>query len=166
MASKKAWTHDNVNNKSVDWYTPPTIFEDMDVNFDLDPCHPVDRIEWIPVDRTFNIEDDGLTQPWNGFVWMNPPYGKYTKAWLEKMHKHRNGVALVFARTDTQWYHQYVKYADAILFINKRVKFVDGLGKTAGSGAGSGSMLIAWGEKGIQALKNYHDKNDGHLIIN
>jgi hypothetical protein len=40
----------------------------------------------------------------------------------------------------------------------QRVKFFDGLGKTSGNGAGSGSMLIAWGEENVQALERMRDK--------
>ena len=39
------------------------------------------------------------------------------------------------------------------LFLNGRIKFVDGLGATSGNGAGSGSMLIAWGSRAVVALK-------------
>ena len=70
------------------------------------------------------------------------------------MHIHRNGIALVFARTDCAWFHNYVIQADTILFVQRRIKFVDGLGKTSGNGAGAGSMLIAWGADAVAALKN------------
>ena len=60
---------------------------------------------------------------------------------------------MVFARTDCKWFHDYVAKADAILFLSGRVKFVDGLGVTRGSGAGSGSMLVAWGDEGVSALQ-------------
>jgi hypothetical protein len=83
---------------------------------------------------------------------------------LEKMHKHRNGVALVFARTDCGWFHDSVAKADAILFLRGRVKFVDGLGVTGGSGAGSGSMLIAWGADNVTALESMKDV--GFLVRN
>lgn len=78
------------------------------------------------------------------------------------MNEHRNGVSLVFARTDTKWYHDYVAKADAILFLRGRIAFVDGLGATGGSGAGCGSMLIAWGDDCVEALQNMTDL--GHLI--
>ena len=164
MSNKtRAWTHDSINNKSEDWYTPPHLFEDMGLEFDLDPCAPVGGVPWIPATRHYSIEDDGLNQEWVGKVWLNPPYGKHTLSWLSKMHNHRNGVSLVFARTDTKWYHDYVAKADAILFLKGRIKFVDGLGKTGGSGAGSGSMLIAWGDDNVEALKRMSDK--GHLVV-
>jgi len=80
------------------------------------------------------------------------------------MHDHRNGIALVFARTDCKWFHDYCTKADAILFIKSRVKFIDGLGVTSKSGAGSGSMLIAWGSDNVEALKKMRDK--GFLVVN
>jgi phage N-6-adenine-methyltransferase len=158
------FTHDNKNNASVDWYTPSWIFQRLGLNFDLDPCQPPEGIKWIPAKKYYSLQDNGLLQPWSGRVWLNPPYGKHTTAWLQRMHKHRNGIALVFARTDCAWFHEFVAKADAILFLRGRIKFVDGLGKTGGSGAGSGSMLVAWGEENVRALKVMQDI--GHLVLN
>lgn len=177
----KGFTHDNVANKSVDWFTPRWIFDDLGIEFDLDPCAPalgvfsneslrnygVNPVEynggvpWIPAKNHYDIYTDGLISDWGDSstrVWLNPPYGKHTSHWLEKMHKHRNGIALVFARTDCNWFHDYVANADAILFIKQRVKFVDGLGVTSGNGAGCGSMLIAWGNDNVKALERMQHK--------
>ena len=161
---KMGFTHDDVKNKSVDWYTPPWIFNRIGLTFDLDPCHPEEKIPWIPVNRTFNIKDDGLKQPWDGLVWLNPPYGKHTLQWVEKMHLHRNGILLVFSRTDCKWYQNYVAQADVILFLRGRVSFVDGFGVTSNNGAGCGSLLAGWGEIAKQALINMSDC--GHLVVN
>lgn len=161
---QKGFTHDNVNNKSVDWYTPPWIFERLGLEFDLDPCSPVGGVPWIPAKKHYSLVDDGLTQDWeNDLVWLNPPYGVATGAWLNKMHNHRKGIALVFSRTDCAWYHDFVSKADAILFLRGRVKFVDGLRLTSCSGAGCGSMLIAWGEESMLALEKM--KDCGHLVF-
>lgn len=159
MSSKSGgFTHDNVDNKSVEWYTPKWIFDKLNLEFDLDPCAPDGGIAWIPAKKHFSIKDDGLKSSWgDSLTWLNPPYGKFTGEWLAKMHYHRNGVALVFARTDCAWFHDSVAKADAILFLKGRVRFVDGLGVTGGSGAGCGSMLIAWGGVGVDALKNMSD---------
>lgn len=151
---KKGFSHESQKNVSVDWYTPKWIFDELNLEFDLDPCSPIGGISWIPTKKYFALpESDGMKLSWEGRVWLNPPYGKETKGFLEKMHGHRNGVALVFARTDCAWFHDFVAKADAILFLRGRVKFVDGLGATGGSGAGSGSMLIAWGEDNVAALQ-------------
>jgi phage N-6-adenine-methyltransferase len=153
-AETTGFTHESYKNISVDWYTPKYIFDNLGLTFDLDPCQPIKGVPWIPAKKFYTEVDDGLAQEWNGLVWCNPPYGKFTKDWLKKMNNHKNGVALVFARTDCAWFHDYCTKADAILFLKGRIKFVDGLGKTGGSGAGSGSMLIAWGDVAKNALKN------------
>lgn len=159
------FTHDDANNKSVDWYTPPWIFECMGITWDLDPCQPPEGIPWIPTLCRYSLAENGLTAPWFGRVWLNPPYGKHTGNWLAKMHEHRNGIALVFARTDTYWFHDYVAKADAILFLKGRIAFVDGLGVTGGGGAGCGSMLIAWGEQNVAVLHGMADLGMIHLRI-
>lgn len=161
---KAGFSHEERNSQNVDWYTPPWVFQRLGLDFDLDPCQPPDGIKWIPAKQRYSIHDDGLMQPWSGRVWLNPPYGKHTPAWLERMHNHRNGIALVFARTDCAWFHESVAKSDAILFLRGRVKFVDGLGVTGGSGAGSGSMLVAWGRENVDALLAMRDL--GHLVHN
>lgn len=149
---KVGFTHESQNAASVEWYTPPSIFSTMGVTFDIDVCAPKGGLPWIPAKQSFCIEDDGLSQEWVGNVWCNPPYGKETTKWLEKLSNHGNGIALVFSRTDCKWFHKYVTTADAINFLEGRIRFVDGNGKTGNSGAGSGSMLIAWGKDNVQAI--------------
>lgn len=156
------FTHDNKDNTSVDWYTPQWVFDELGLEFDLDPAAPEGGVPWIPAKKFYCESDDGLVKPWEGRVWLNPPYGKHTGAWLARMHVYRNGVALVFARTDCKWFHDYVAKATAILFLKGRVKFVDGLGKTGGSGAGCGSMLVAWGTEEAWALQDMADKGFGY----
>ena len=161
---KTGFSHEDRGSVNVDWYTPPWVFQRIGLEFDLDPCQPPGGVWWIPVKQRYSIHDDGLSQPWTGRVWLNPPYGKHTAAWLKRMHNHRNGIALVFARTDCAWFHESVAKADAILFLRGRVKFVDALGVTGGTGAGSGSMLVAWGHENVTALSTMRDI--GHLVHN
>ena len=154
----KGFSHESHANKSVDWYTPKWIFDAIGLQFDLDPCQPEGGVPWIPATSYYTIADNGLSSEWHGRVWLNPPYGKFTKDWLAKMHQHRNGISLLFARTDCAWFHDYCAKADAILFLQGRIKFVDGLQATGGSGAGSGSMLIAWGDECVAALEKIKDR--------
>lgn len=149
----KGFSHESAAALSVEWYTPPWIFQALGINFDLDPCHPGDRLPWVPVSLIYSLPLNGLLMPWSGKVWCNPPYGSETINWLAKMSAHGNGVALVFARTDCAWFHEHVTTADAVLFLKGRVRFVDGAGVSGGGGAGSGSMLIAWGAENVKALE-------------
>lgn len=153
----KGFTHESSDAMNqIEWYTPKWIFEAMDTKFDMDVCHPINTIPYIPASKKYTIKDDGLNQPWIGKVWMNPPYGKSIDKWLEKFYNHQNGIALVFARTDTQWFHKYCATADAILFLSGRIKFVDGLGKKSGS-PGCGSMLVAFGKENVKTLESMYE---------
>lgn len=160
MSKQKSmgFTHDNKNNATHDWWTPPWIFETLGLDFDLDPASPEGGVPWIPAKKIYTAEEDGLIQDWQGMVWLNPPYGKHTSAWLNKMHQHRNGIALLFARTDCRWFHDFVIKADAILFLKGRVSFIDAQAITKSQGAGAGSMLIAWGKDCVDALDTMSGK--------
>ena len=158
MVSKLGFSHESHQIKSEDWYTPEWVFDMLGLTFDLDPCQPIGGIPWVPCKKFYTLEDNGLSSEWIGTVWLNPPYGKKTKDWLSKMHQHRNGISLLFARTDCKWFHEYCAKAGAILFLNGRIKFVDGLGVTTSSGPGSGSMLVAWGDECAEVLKNLSHK--------
>ena len=155
------FTHDNVANKTVDWYTPAYVVDTLrrcGAHFTLDPCAPVGGVPWLNMPKSYSLHEDGLAQSWAcESVWLNPPYGRYTPAWLEKLavsaKEGANGIALVFARTDCGWFHDATKFASGILFLKGRIKFVDGLGKTAGNGAGAGSMLIAYGAGNAAVLR-------------
>lgn len=135
-----------------EWLTPPHVFEAVGP-FDLDTCAPISP-PWHIAPKSFTINDDGLAQPWGGaFVWCNPPYGTQTAKWLAKMADHNNGIALIFARTDTRMFHDYVFQADAILFLKGRLSFYDVNGVKGGT-AGAPSCLIAFGAKAVERLRN------------
>jgi len=152
------FTHESHKSKTIEWYTPPWVFDKLGIEFDLDPCAPeLPLADWIPAKKRYTKRDNGLAMEWDGRVWLNPPYGRHTQEWLEKMHLHRNGIALVFARTDTIWFHKYAKGADAILFLKGRIAFVDGTNTTAQSGNPAASMLLAWGNYCVEALTSISD---------
>lgn len=153
MEVKTGFTHESQKAESVEWYTPPSIFDGLNCNFSMDVCAPEGGLSWIPALRFLSKKDDGLKTPWYGFVWCNPPYGKETPLWLSKLQNHGNGLALVFSRTDCKWFHDYVATSDAVLFLKGRVKFVDGNGDSGNSGAGNGSMLIAYGQQAKELLE-------------
>lgn len=136
---------------TVVWLTPPNIIEALGP-FDLDPCSPEVR-PFETASRYYTEKDDGLAQPWSGRVWMNPPYGPGMDRWLEKLAAHGDGLTLIFARTETRAFFDHVwDKADALLFIKGRLKFhrPDG---TIGLAAAAPSVLIAYGERNVQALE-------------
>ena len=164
MRKRSGFTHESRKNESKEWYTPVEIFDALGCTFDMDVCSPGKEIvPWIPADRHLTIADDGLTADWEGFVWVNPPYGDSTAPFLKKLSAYRNGIAIVFSRTDTAWFHEYVSEADAVLFIRRRVKFIPARAASVyaktqkplsgPSGCGCGSMLVGYGEQANRALE-------------
>jgi len=145
--------HQSANMRSEDWITPPEIVDSLGV-FDLDPCSSINQ-PWPMAENNYTKHDDGLGQPWTGRVWLNPPYGLVAKEWLEKLANHGNGIALIFARTETRMFFDTVwDRADALLFIKGRLYFYYPDGNRATANAGAPSVLVAYGKNNTEALEN------------
>lgn len=137
---------------TVEWYTPPGIFDALGLTFDLDPCAPPGGLPWVPAARSYCEADDGLSQPWEGRVWLNPPYGPGTAVWMRRLAAHGHGVALVFARTETEWWHATVGSASAVCFIAGRLTFVDAEKKPGRFNSGAPSALVAYDDDCARAV--------------
>lgn len=116
------------SSKTIEWPTPQWLFDKLNGEFlfTLDVCANEHNKK---VSNYFDIKTDGLKQKWSGSCWMNPPYGKTIKDWVKKAAEERkNGVltvALIPARVDTKWFHEYVLGHAEIRFLNKRLEFGD-----------------------------------------
>jgi len=147
-------SHQSAAMLKDEWLTPPIIINSLGA-FDLDPCSPGSRRPWDTAAVHYSIEDNGLHQPWAGRVWLNPPYGRETGRWLERLANHGNGIALIFARTETDMFFRYVwERADAILFLRGRLHFHHVDGRRAEANAGAPSCLIAYGAQNVESLGN------------
>lgn len=144
-----------------EWLTPREIVQALGP-FDLDPCSPIVR-PWETAKRHFTIKDDGLSQEWQGRVWLNPPYGQFTDEWLEKLTLHGNGIALIFARTETEtWFNWVWPKASGILFLKGRLYFHHVSGLRAKANSGAPSALIAYGRENAEAIIG--SKIAGHFV--
>jgi hypothetical protein len=144
-------SHESSRAQNDEWLTPRHIIDALGP-FDLDPCAPITR-PWDTAARHYTIADDGMRQPWDGYVWLNPPYTDWRR-WMHRLAEHGNGVALIFARTETRDFHEQVwAKADALLFLKGRLRFCRVNGKPADS-AGAPSVLIAYGERAATLLAN------------
>jgi hypothetical protein len=139
-------SHQSAKSQKDEWLTPPRIISDLGP-FDLDPCSPIDR-PWPTAEKHLTVNDNGLLQPWSGFVWCNPPYGLEAVRWLERMAMHNNGIALIFARTETDMFFRYVwEKATSVLFLKGRIHFHHVTGERAKANSGAPSVLIAYGRR-------------------
>lgn len=115
-------TGSDVSATTHDWLTPPELIAALG-HFDMDPCAS-EYQPWKTADRQFTIHDDGLAREWVGRVWCNPPYGPHAEKFLKRLAEHGDGIALIFARTETKAFQEYCfGRADAMLFMAGRIKF-------------------------------------------
>jgi len=131
---------------SDEWYTPEKIPAALGP-FDIDPCagpmkHAARNIR--------HPEECGLSVEWSGRVWLNPPYSN-VHDWLAKLIAHNDGIALVNARPETQWFQKSVERATAVLWLRGRVDFARPDGKKAHPPVGS--VLVAFGQRNAEALE-------------
>jgi len=139
-------------DNSVEWYTPRRIFDALGLEFDLDPCSPGRAVvPWIPARRHIVLPENGLAAPWTGRVWLNPPYGRDTRSWLERLAGHGNGVALVFARLETKWFQEVASTADVVCFVRGRISFEKS--DNCPGHPDHGSVLLAWGADNVEAVR-------------
>jgi len=140
-ARKKRSVH--FRSETDDWATPHKLFDELDreYGFTLDVCASADNAK---CERFYTIADDGLTQPWHGVCWMNPPYGRTIGRWVHKARQSsREGatvVCLLPARTDTAWWHDEITpHATEIRFLRGRLHF-----NGASSGAPFPSAIVVF----------------------
>lgn len=120
------------SSKTDRWATPQSLFDvlDREFSFTLDPCADETNHK---CNRYFTQEIDGLSQDWGGeTVFCNPPYGRDIKNWVKKSRDEAQKpnttvVMLIPARTDTQYFHDYIyqKPNVEVRFIKGRLKFGD-----------------------------------------
>lgn len=138
--------------KTDSWLTPLWIIEALGNDFDLDPCgfhhHKTAKEIW-------QLPKCGLTNKWNGKVWLNPPYSN-AREWIKKMKKHRNGSVLIFSRTGP--FGEFMEDCDHLFFFRKRVRFMNPSLELAKYNPGSDSMILSWGHQDFSKLNGVQIK--------
>lgn len=156
--------HQSHKMMKEEWITPKHIIDAFGYGyFDLDPCAAVKQ-PWSCAREAYTKEQDGLSHSWFGNVWLNPPYGNKTRSWLSRLADHGNGIALIFARTETDVWFRYVwSKTSAVLFLKGRLYFCHVDGTRAKHNSGAPSALIAYDQVNAQALATCG--LEGKLII-
>ena len=155
--------HFKSSNK--EWETPLSVFKPLEKEFNivLDVCASQENTK---CKAFFNRKSNSLSRSWlvgSDFpkgtlaVWMNPPYGRGMERWVRKAHEEtKNGVttiALLPARTDTSWFHNYIYNKHEVRFYKGRIKFVD-----AQSTAPFPSMVVIFKPTKVNRIKTIWKK--------
>lgn len=137
---------------SVEWMTPKEVFDPLhkEFGFQLDACASP-GMERVP--RFFSPAQDGLQQSWASqadVIWCNPPYGRQLKNWVQKCYeescKGATVVMLIFAVTDTKFWHEYCMKAREIRLVEGRIRFVNPDGRQ-GPATKSSAIVVFDGEQ-------------------
>ena len=137
-----------------EWLTPHWIIDAIGP-FDTDPCASIERPFDIGQKHNYTYLDNGLMQNWEGRVFCNPPYGKHLAGWLNKCALHKNVIAMIFVRTDTAAFHNYIfPYAHSIMFMSCRMRFINNRGEISSNLAGSPSSLISYDQNNTDVIND------------
>jgi hypothetical protein len=143
--------HQSARAGSNVWLTPLRLIQALGP-FDLDPCSLQHR-PWDTARHHIAPPDDGLTAPWWGRVWLNPPYSDVAR-WIARLADHGTGTGIVFARTETRWFHESIwSRASALLFPAGRITFCLPDGAEPQSNSGAPSVLVAYGQGDADLLQ-------------
>ena len=149
----------------MDWETPDHVFYELneEFHFTLDPCSSDSNHK---CEKYFTEAQDGLQQDWsNEIAFVNPPYGRNVKKWVEKCYTevfHRNckcAVMLIAARTDTAWFHDYIYNIAEVRFIRGRLRFGG-----ATENAPFPSMVVIFRKPQPDQCLFYNDSHCGYPI--
>lgn len=112
-----------------DYATPKDLWRPLSRavdGFDLDPCSGAESTPIAP--ERYTKADDGLTQPWFGDVFVNPPWssngdGSAKDLWLTKCRNEAqkdrvDSVTVILpADTSAHWFHDHILSAEAVCFV-------------------------------------------------
>ena len=125
----KAQHHQTVVNENDLWETPPLVLEDVMKKYDI---HPILDVCATNQNKKFAMyftpEDNALIEEWREDFFMNPPYSEINQ-WMQKAYEQHlkynvNALILVFAKTGTKWWHDYVEGKAERHFKKGRIRFL------------------------------------------
>jgi hypothetical protein len=148
-------SHQKTVGDSQTYITPKWIIDALGP-FDLDPC-AADPRPWDCAARNYTEADalSGLDRKWTGRIWLNPPFDRFQVGqWIEKLSLHPDGgIALLHARTETEWFRPIWQRAGAVRFLFGRITFCKPDGSEHAANSGAPAVLCAFGEHNVRALQ-------------
>lgn len=165
---KQTWGHNAKHNHRAqgtgenEWYTPPEYLDaarEVMGGIDLDPASSAIAQQVVGAARFFTRDDDGLTKPWRGRVWLNPPYSQPDIAhFCSKLVTEvaagavEQAILLTHNYTDTAWFHEAESMAAAICFTRGRIKFVSSDGEVCAPTQGQAFFYYGKEENAFRSI--------------
>lgn len=125
--------HVSRSSGEIEWYSPEWIVEDVRTvlgGIDLDPASCAEAQRIVRATTYFDIGNDGLSLPWYGRVFLNPPYARgVIERWAKKFALEweaghiREAIVLVNNATETGWFNAFANVSVAMCAFEGRVSF-------------------------------------------
>lgn len=161
-----------LNSIGDEWSTPKELIDRARAamgSIDCDPasCGPYNK-RWIHAAVYYTKDRNGLldSAPWNGNVWLNPPYGRGDESagrFIEKLrHQYENGITtqaitcLNLQSMSSKWFAPLREIASAHGICNGRINFLPkpGVGATSPT---KGTVLSYVGENWKSFAEEFGD---------
>lgn len=149
-----------------EWYTPKEYIEaakSVMGDIDVDPASSEIANKIVKAKIYYTAQNDGLTKPWIGRIWMNPPYSqplivRFSETFVKKYKdtEVKEACVLVNNATDTTWFQMMLEICDKVCFIKGRIRFLDI--KEEATGAPLQGQLILYFGKNVQKFSGKFNK--------
>lgn len=136
--------------KKDDWATPPDLFQTACDYFGVAPVLDVCATPQTSKCKWF-YSHSGLDREWDPYdIFCNPPYSEakkwIRKCYLEHVKNNTNILMLIFAKTDTLAWHNYIFGKAEIWFLQGRIHFYQN-GIPSKNPAPFGSAFVCYRKK-------------------
>ena len=117
---------------------------------DLDPASCVQANEIVRAVKYYDQSADGLSQPWRGRVWLNPPYDTFAPKFFAKFCEEYEAGHIPMAilllgvhHLTTVWFQQVEAFSAMLSLPARRLKFTSSLAQ--GNPPMHGSAILGVG---------------------
>ena len=120
-------------DSTYEWYTPMKYVDAarrVMGGIDLDPASNAVAQSHINAGTFYTREQNGLSLPWTGRVWLNPPYSNpdcenFVQRAVQKYDAGEVTQAVILTNncTDTAWFHLAARSCGAICLTRRRIGF-------------------------------------------
>jgi ParB family chromosome partitioning protein len=121
-----------LSHESTEHYTPQYILDAAIAcmsAIDPDPCSNSQEIPNVPAVRHYTTQDNGLVQPWEGRVFLNPPFGHDVEWRFSKLYQERaagltmEAIVLWKSATETAAWKTLTAISYRVCFPMARIRF-------------------------------------------
>ena len=146
---------------SIEWWTPLQYVERGRLamgGIDLDPASCAQANKTIKAKRFFDRQSDGLKHEWHGRIWLNPPYGKDARGFVEHLlseftrgHVKQAVVLLNCNSVETKWFEPLRQFF--LCFPKGRIHFISPNSQV--TSATHGSVFVYLGHRQLAFIKEF-----------